>query len=74
LEKRATAMIRERIELPRSLSSIPVIKVSARIRLKKKTILNRSIPPWKLQRAYVLTIAELYRVATNIWNSGQRNQ
>lgn len=65
LDERATALIRERVDLPRSHRSIPVIKVSARIRLKKKTVFNRSIPRWKLQTVYVLRIAELYGVASH---------
>jgi hypothetical protein len=59
LDESARAAIMGRVELPRSHSSTPVIKVSARIRLEKKTILNRSIPLWKIQTVYILTIVEL---------------
>lgn len=74
LEERAMALIRERVELPRSHRSIPVIKVSARIRLKKKIVMNRSIPRWKLQTVYMLTIAELYGVASHFENAKYREQ
>lgn len=69
LDERAMALIRERVEFPRSHRSIPVIKVSARIRLKKKIVMNRSIPRWKLQTVYVLRIAELYGVASHFGNA-----
>ncbi len=61
LDERARTQIMDRVELPRSHTSRPVIKVSARIRLKKKTVVNGSIPLWKLQAVYVLSIEEMPR-------------
>ena len=68
LDHRAMALIMERVELPRAHTSTPVIKVSARIRLKKKIIWNRSVPRWRLQAVYVLRIEELYGVAWHFEN------
>lgn len=72
LAESARAAIMERVELPRSHSSTPVIKVSARIRLEKKTILNRSIPLWKIRTVYILTIVDLYGVASHFQNASYR--
>lgn len=73
LDERARTLIMERVELPISHTSIPVIKVSARILLKKKTVVNRSIPLWKLQAVYVLSIEELYDVASYFENAKYRD-
>ncbi len=73
LDERARTLVMERVELPMSHTSIPVINVSARILLKKKTVVNRSIPLWKLQAVYVLSIEELYDVASYFENAKYRD-
>ncbi len=72
LDERARTLIMERVELPMSHTSIPVIKVSARTLPKKKTVVNWSIPLWKLQAVYVLSIEELYDVVSYFENAKYR--